>query len=126
MEANFLIASTDYTPEVTFDKEKSLFRISGDMLPENSFDFFDPIFNWIKQYTEKPDKKIDFEFNLNIINSSSTRRLVYFFKYVEKIIEKGVEVKVIWILLPEDEVMQCVTYEFQKIFKKINFIIQSK
>lgn len=120
------IIETECTPEVVLDKVSKTFLISGDILPENSFDFFEPIFEWIKKYSENPDKNFVFEFAINIINTSSTRRLVYLFKLLEKLVDKGTKVKVIWRHLPDDEIMQYTAYEFGNAFNKIIFETQLK
>ncbi|MBN2892047.1 MAG: DUF1987 domain-containing protein [Bacteroidales bacterium] len=126
MNKNYHIEATESTPEIILDRDINLYRISGDILPENSFDFFEPIFDWFNDYIENPDEKFILEFSINIINTSSTRRLVYLFKLLEKLADKGTYVKIIWIHLPDDEIMQYTAYEFGNAFTKINFETQLK
>ncbi len=122
MSENYLhIEPTDSTPDVVFDRANKLFRISGDILPENSFDFFDPIFSWFSNYKKNPDDIIVIEFSINIINTSSTRRLVSFFKLLEEIADNGSKITIIWAHLPDDEIMQYTAYEFGNAFKKLTF-----
>ena len=115
------IQATESTPEVFLDTEKQIFLISGDILPENSYELFNPIFKWFEEYLKNPDKEMTVEFSINIINTSSTRRLVYLFKIFEKISDSGNRVTVIWRHLPDDEIMQYTAYEFGNAFSKINF-----
>lgn len=124
MEDIFYLKATESTPEVIFDKTNKLYRISGDILPENSFDFFDPIFDWFNEYLKNPEKNLIVELSINIINTSSTRRLVSLFKIFETIADKGSNVTLIWSHLPDDEIMQYTAYEFGNAFKKITFKTQ--
>lgn len=120
------MSATESTPEVVLDKQSNIFLISGDILPENSFELFEPIFAWFNEYLNDPDDLLVMEFAINIINTSSTRRLVFLFRIFEKIVDKGTKVKVIWRHLPDDEIMQYTAYEFGNAFKKILFESQIK
>lgn len=120
------MSATESTPEVVLDKQSNIFLIRGDILPENSFELFEPIFAWFNEYLNDPDDLLVMEFAINIINTSSTRRLVFLFRIFEKIVDKGTKVKVIWRHLPDDEIMQYTAYEFGNAFKKILFESQIK
>jgi SiaC family regulatory phosphoprotein len=120
------MTATESTPEVVLDKQSNLFIISGDILPENSFELFDPIYAWFNEYLNDPDDLLVMEFAINIINTSSTRRLVFLFRIFEKIADKGTKVKVIWRHLPDDEIMQYTAYEFGNAFTRIQFESQIK
>jgi Domain of unknown function (DUF1987). len=45
-----IIQKTDETPEVVFDKARGIFEISGRSLPEDSVEFFEPVFQWLEAY----------------------------------------------------------------------------
>ncbi len=113
-------------PEVVLDKEKKLFLIKGDILPENSYALFDPIFDWFKKYSKNPNPVTILELDINIINTSATRRLVKLFELLEKIVDENNEVIIKWILLSDDEIMEFTAYEFSNAFKKIKFIRKIK
>lgn len=115
------IKQTECTPEVFFNKEKNQFYLRGDILPEDSFAFFTPVFNWLKEYVKNPNDITEFELSLGIINSSSIRRLVTFFNILENIVDLNKEVVVTWLYIPEDEVIQYSAFEFGTAFKKIKF-----
>ncbi len=120
------IIATQSNPEVLLDKENNLFLIKGDILPEDSFEFFNPIFKWLSQYKNDPNPETIIEFDISIINTSSTRRLVTFFQILEKFANETSKVTIKWIYLSDDEIMQYAAYEFSKAFKKLKFITHAK
>jgi len=120
------ILATQSVPEVVLDNEKSIFTMKGDILPEDSIDFFNPIFNWFNEYSQNPKDYTVFEIDISIMNTSSTRRMVTLFKIFEKIISEKHKVEVKWIYLSDDEIMQFAAYEFSNAFKKIKFITHAK
>ncbi len=115
------LSPTQSTPEVELDKEKNLFLIKGDVLPEDSFELFDPIFHWLEEYAKEPNESTIFELDINIINTSATRRLVKLFKILESIVANNNKVEVRWFFLSDDEIMQYAAYEFGQAFSKLNF-----
>ena len=44
------IASSQSTPGIESDTNAGILRMHGDSYPENSFEFFDPIIQWIEDY----------------------------------------------------------------------------
>jgi len=53
------IKGTEDTPDVILDKENEKFEISGRSLPEDVNMFFEPIMDWIDEYSENPLDKTD-------------------------------------------------------------------
>lgn len=120
------IEATQSEPEVVLDYTNSYFSIKGDILPEDSIAFFSPIFNWFNSYALNPYKKTVVEFDISIINTSSTRRLVTLFKILEKIASNGNQVVIKWIYLTDDEIMEYAAYEFSSVFNNLRFIKHAK
>jgi len=118
------IEKTQSTPEVILDKQKNIFVIRGDILPEDSYAFFLPIYNWFEDYCKNPNPETTLELNIKIINTSSTRRLVNIFKILDKLAQSGKKVNVVFIFLPDDEIMQYMAFEFSNAFNNINFKTQ--
>lgn len=118
------IGKTASTPEVYLNKEEGLFLIRGELLPENSFEFFDPIIHWFKIYSKDPNEMTTLELSFSVINTSSVRRLLSLLNVLEKIAENNKIVKIIFILLPEDEAMEYLVYEFSTVYKAIQIETQ--
>jgi len=47
---NINIKKTDNSPSVTFDFEQGLIELDGKSYPENTFDFYEPLVIWLKEY----------------------------------------------------------------------------
>ncbi len=118
------IEKTQSTPEVILDKKKNIFVIRGDILPEDSYAFFLPIYTWLEDYCKNPNPETTLELNIKIINTSSTRRLVKIFKILDQLAQTGKKVNVVFIFLPDDEIMQYMAFEFSNAFNNINFKTQ--
>ena len=58
------ITGTDDSPDVILDKEQESFMLSGKSLPENVTTFYDPILDWIREYTKDPLEKTIFTINI--------------------------------------------------------------
>jgi|688.fasta_scaffold341071_2 hypothetical protein len=69
---NMVIASTKKTPEIIFKTSGDL-MISGNSLPTNSDSFYQPIMAWIEELVATSPKNISIVFDLEHVNTSSTR-----------------------------------------------------
>lgn len=70
---NFYIEGSDYIPEVDFNAETGELNISGESYHEYTLEFFGPIFDCLKRYTEEGGKKIELNFRMSYFNTSSSR-----------------------------------------------------
>jgi Domain of unknown function (DUF1987). len=69
---NLQIEPTKYTPEVTFNEQTNTLSIVGKSTPENTFEFFEPIKQWLNEYFTSP-RECTVTFNIPYFNSSSSR-----------------------------------------------------
>ena len=109
------ISGTEDHPEVIFDKEKNLFKISGRSLPEDSFEFYRPLNEWFDSYIQEPNHVTQLDITLEYLNSSSVKQIFFFLSKLDTLIKNGKEAKIIWYCYSEDELM----HEKCKIFKKL-------
>ncbi|MFY7972161.1 MAG: DUF1987 domain-containing protein [Flavobacteriales bacterium] len=100
------IASTEDTPEVHFDHAHSIFRMKGRSLPENAYNFYKPLLEWIKKYVEQNGSSLTkFEFELDYFNSSSGRFIYEMLTLIEEN-AKSVELyEIRWKTHSDDELM---------------------
>ncbi len=111
-----IIKATEYTPEITLDKEAALFEFKGNSLPENAVNFFAPVIEWFEDYKEKPLEKTEVVFNLGYINSSSSKKIMEVLEELEEIMdEKKVQINVFWRYEEDDEVNEDTGKAFQEI-----------
>ena len=62
----FIREETEDTPEIIFDPENGVFKISKISVPENALEFYAPVLEWIKQYSEEPNIQTKFDFDLSM------------------------------------------------------------
>lgn len=80
---NLFIKDSFHTPEVDFNATTGDLKISGESFHENSLEYFEPIFNWLNQYTNQGGKSITLSFRLNYFNTSSSRRFLEIMSILE-------------------------------------------
>ena len=108
------IEGTEDTPEVLLDSENNTFSISGRSFPENAIEFYEPIFVWLQKYTEEAENDMEFEFNMEYFNTSSSKQIAKIFLLLERINE-NVFVQVIWKYKKEDTDMMSSGMRFSKL-----------
>ncbi len=89
------IAATYKTPLIELNRNGKMI-ITGRSIPENGFIFYQPVFNWIEEYSQRPVSKTIVETNFEYINTVSSKCILDILKGFEKIKKNGNEVIVNW------------------------------
>lgn len=99
----YTIKATSNTPTIEFDLEKGELSISGRSIPENSVEFYNPLFSAIDLCSQNP-KSTTLNIQLEYFNSSSSACLLSLFKRLEKI-KKAADRPVLinWLYEQNDE-----------------------
>jgi len=97
---------TDDEPEMIFDSEEGRFEFSGRSLPEDPASLFEPILEWVKEYSQSPNQETVIHFRLDYFNSSTARFLVEILQQFEEIRHAGNRVSVNWWYLDDDQMME--------------------
>jgi hypothetical protein len=108
------IKATNDTPRVLFDPDNNLFEISGRSLPEDVVTFYQPILDWLDEYSRTPLKKTDFVFKYIYFNTATSKLVQDILIKLEHLQEKGSEVKVSWYYEQDDEDMLDLGIEFKE------------
>ncbi|TAF65204.1 MAG: DUF1987 domain-containing protein [Cytophagales bacterium] len=94
---NFKIDGSHYIPSIDFNAETGVLEISGESYHEYTLEFFQPIFEWLKQYTAEPNHKIVLNFRMTYFNTSSSRRFLEIMNILEDYhFNKGGDVQINW------------------------------
>jgi hypothetical protein len=110
------LEGTSKTPSIIFSVEKGLFEISGKSIPENSIEFYQPIYDWLDQYSQQPNKSTSVRIQLEYFNTSSSKCLLDVFRKLEALQKTGKsEVTIIWLYEEEDEDMMEAGDDYQTI-----------
>lgn len=124
MEKELIREATDKTPFINFDAKSGRLQIHGYSLPENSFEFYEPIVSWLDKYTEAPNKKTEFDIRLVVLNTSSSKMFMDIIRLINHIVERNnSEVSVVWYYEIDDEDIHEIALQYQEICKaKFNLI----
>jgi hypothetical protein len=96
------IPATKYTPEITLDPEKGLIEMKGKSYPENTFEFYAPILEWLKEYAKHPNKETTANLEIVYFNSSTSKILFNMFDILYEIKDKS-KVTINWIYDKDNE-----------------------
>jgi hypothetical protein len=102
----YSIEATSNTPTIKFDLKNGELNISGRSIPENSLEFYNPLFEALDKYLADPNPKNATTLNIQLeyYNSSSSACLLSVFKKLEKFNKgKGSTVTINWIYEENDE-----------------------
>jgi hypothetical protein len=107
------IAMTSTSPLIRFEPETSVLRISGESYPENSFEFYEPLMDWLK--TAFADlARLRVEINVSYMNSSSTKCVLDMLDLLEEASCNGAAVSVVWRYSPENPRALDLAEEFKE------------
>jgi len=119
------IQGTEDTPRIILDAENEIMEISGRSLPEDVTAFYEPVLNWLKDYSENPKEKTIFNFKLTYFNTASSKLLLDILMLLEELREKGNDVLIRWHYPEEDEDMEEAGDEYADIvdvpFEKLSY-----
>lgn len=99
------IEGTSITPSVDFNNQTGVLNLKGRSIPENSLDFYLPIYQWLDEYTKSPSSKTIMNVQLDYFNTSSSKCILDILKRIDKIDELGNDVIIKWYYNESDEDM---------------------
>jgi len=114
---NIETKGTQKTPEVKFDSSSGELEITGRSIPENSYQFYEPLLAWLDNYSENPQPKTVLSFRLDYFNTSSSMYILGILKKLEKLKISGNDVSVNWYYEEEDEDMLQTGEDLRQIVK---------
>ena len=114
------IPQTKYTPFISLDEDLRLIEIKGKSYPENTFEFYKPVMEWVSQYFKQEETKNTIV-NIEIIyfNSSSSKLLFDFFDLLETAKLSKHNITVNWKYDTENESALEAGEDFQEDFESL-------
>lgn len=107
-------AKGDTTPEVTLDKAKGTFRISGWSHPEDAINFYTPIFEWMNGYAGSPNADTTFNFHFQYYNTATAKQIFRLISLLEEVAKKS-KTKIKWHYEMDDTDMLASGERFSKM-----------
>lgn len=113
------------TPEINFDPASGIMLLAGKSYPADAIDFYRPIIDWSKKYTEKPAAKTELICEIEYLNSASQKQLVELLLAFKPIHTNGGDFVVIWKYEEGDDdilsVGELIEHELEIPFKYEEF-----
>lgn len=94
---NLSLPATQSTPSVEADWRAGLLQMTGESYPENTYDIFSEIINWVDAYLEETESPLRLELHLSYLNTSSIRAMIDIFDRLQLAFESGRELAVNWL-----------------------------
>ena len=108
------LASTTSTPSVRFFSESGLLELNGESYPENSFDFYKPLLDWVREFLETSSVSVRFKIGLTYMNTSSIKSMMDLLDLLEDAHATGREVTVTWYYDEENDRALEMAEEFRE------------
>ena len=106
MIEDLIISGTNKTPAIKLLASNGTIEISGRSIPENSIEFYQPLFTWLQKYSENPIAKTETKIILEYFNTSSSKCILDILRKLELLNRSGKsEVVVLWHYEEDDEDM---------------------
>lgn len=124
---NLNIEATKYTPEIKFDADEQILSVVGKSYPENTFEFYKPILNWVEEFLQTvTDKKIFINLDLEYLNSSSLKVYFDLFDILESAHENGKVIEIKWIYDEDNDISEETGEDFIEDFEELNISLVVK
>ncbi len=114
MSSDLNIAGTQSTPSIRTDAAAGLLTMGGDSYPENSFELFGPVIEWVEQFLERCDTPLRVELDLLYLNTSSIKSMMDIFDVLEAAHQQGRKVGVTWFYDTRNERVGELAEEFKE------------
>lgn len=116
---DMVIAGTNKTPTINFSAQTGTLEILGTSIPENPMAFYQPIIDWVDQYSASAKNTI-VNIDLEYFNTSSSKILLNIFKALTKVKQSGAALEINWFYEEDDEESIESGHDFS-MFAKIDF-----
>lgn len=101
------------TPKIICDPKENYILIKGESYPENSFEFYEPIMDWVEEYIEEIDDEMTkVELSLSYLNTSSTKSVMCILDILEEGYQEGKDITINWYYDKDNE----LSYEMAEDF----------
>ncbi|MDR2962483.1 MAG: DUF1987 domain-containing protein [Bacteroidales bacterium] len=111
------IYGTSRIPTIQCNAQSGTITIKGRSIQEDASNFYQPIIEWLTEYSRNPQQKTVLNMELEYFNTSSSKSFLSMFKLLEQAATHGSEVSVNWYYEAEDYDMLESGENYQSIVK---------
>lgn len=122
---NLIIEETKYTPKIDLNLS-GVISLVGKSYPENTFDFYEPMMSWVKEYFEtSAQEKTVVNLEITYFNSSSSKLFFDFFDLLDENVDDH-NIEINWIFDEENESAEEAGEDFVEDFEDLKINLVSK
>ncbi|MCB5161101.1 biofilm regulation phosphoprotein SiaC [Marinomonas algarum] len=111
---DLVIEGTVSSPTVKGEWQSGTLYMEGDSYPENSYELFGSMTEWITRYLQESDQPLTVELKLLYLNTSSIKVMMDMFDDMEAAFQDGRKVAVNWYFDAENERVAELAEEFKE------------
>ncbi|MCR9140908.1 MAG: DUF1987 domain-containing protein [bacterium] len=117
------IEATADTPAIDFRAEDGRLSVAGKSYPQNVFQFYKPISDWLNQFLQSSQVPAELHLSYIALNSSTTKVIFDWLDSLEQAQEENPErgVKVVWHYPPERSALLQAGEDFREAFEELSF-----
>ena len=122
------IPASTCTPRVDFNPFTHQLMIQGESYPENTTQFFSPLFRWIEDYLQHLNgEQAQVNLDIKYFNSSSSKMIMNLLDTFDKATSQGKAIQLNWIYHVENDVAKEYGEEFAEDLKhaRLNLVEQT-
>ena len=112
-----VLDKSEDTPGVILNKLENQFEFHGTSIPENTKKFYEPIFEWLKEYQKNPNNETVVNFKMTYFNTSSTKSILDIMIEFKELAKKGNMLIINWYFSSDDEDMYEAGVGFSKMVR---------
>ncbi len=109
------IKETVDSPKILLDAEKATFLIDGPSYPEDAYDVYDHVLDWVRQNDYPLNGELICHFKFNVLSSTSRKMVYEILLELEKLHEINGSIHINWHFEKFDEDMLEVGEDFSEI-----------
>ena len=95
-----------FIPTINFDAKTGEMLIAGESYLEDTVKFYEPILQWIKDFSANTKNSIKLDIKLKYFNTSSSRSILDILYLLREFEEKGGKITINWFIKPIDVEMK--------------------
>lgn len=97
------IEKTNNTPSIFIDQANMLCRIEGSSFPEDAYEVYQHVLDWLSRVGDDIDTELVVEFDYDFLNSISHKKVWQILHELKQLYKMGKQVKVVWYYDENDE-----------------------
>ncbi|MBL8507478.1 biofilm regulation phosphoprotein SiaC [Chitinimonas sp. JJ19] len=112
--SDFSIPRSQSTPAIQGNWSEGVLSMQGDSYPENSYELFHQVFEWVERFLQDAGRPLTLELHLLYLNTSSIKAMMDIFDLLEVAHHAGQPVAVNWHYDKRNERVADLAEEFKE------------